>query len=161
MGGGRAAGRTGLRYRRILWPTDFSGLAREALPHAVELAVEAGAELVLLHVVTPPVTYAGPEVAGPVWADLLAKSRAAAREELRRIAAGLKGAKVRVHTVLAEGVAFDQILRVARRLRCDLIVLATHGRTGLAHVLMGSVAEKVVRSASCPVLTVRPAKVKA
>jgi nucleotide-binding universal stress UspA family protein len=53
-------------------------------------------------------------------------------------------------------VPFEQILRVAKRLRCDLIVLATHGRTGLQHVLMGSVAENVVRRAPCPVLTVRP-----
>ena len=63
---------------------------------------------------------------------------------------------LRVHGVVAKGVPFDQILRVAKRLRCDLIVLATHGRTGLRHVVMGSVAENVVRRASCPVLTVHP-----
>jgi nucleotide-binding universal stress UspA family protein len=72
----------------------------------------------------------------------------------------VKRPKVRVHTVLAEGVPFDQILKVAKRLRCDLIVVATHGRTGLAHVVMGSVAENVVRRATCPVLTVRPPRIK-
>lgn len=58
-------------------------------------------------------------------------------------------------TVLVEGVSFDQILRTAERLRCDLIVIATHGHTGLAHALIGSVAENMVRRALCPVLTVR------
>jgi glycine betaine transporter len=60
--------------------------------------------------------------------------------------------------VLTEGVPFPQIVRAAKRLRCDLIVLATHGRTGLAHAIMGSVAENVIRHAPCPVLTVRPAR---
>lgn len=149
----RAAG-----YRRILWPTDFSPVAKTALPYALDLAADAGAELVLLHVLTPPLTYAGPEIPGALWGELQQKNRAAAREELRRLAAQVEGPRVRVHTLLAEGVPFDQILRVAKRLRCDLIVLATHGRTGLGHVLMGSVAENVVRRAHCPVLTVRPAK---
>ena len=148
-------------YRRILWPTDFSGLAKAALPHGVKLAAPARAELVLLHVLTRPVAYAGPEFPVGLWGRLQEANRAAAREELRKIAAGLKGSGVRVHTVLAEGVPFDQILRVAKGLRCDLIVIATHGRTGLPHVIMGSVAENVIRRAPCPVLTVRPPKAKA
>jgi len=154
-GAGKAVG-----YRRILWPTDFSGTAKAALPYAVEMAANAGAELVLLHVLTPPVAYAGPEIPGALWGELQQRNRAAAREEIRKIAAELKDAKIRVHTVLADGVPFDQILRVAKRLRCDLIVIATHGRTGLSHVLMGSVAENVIRRAPCPVLTVRPPKFK-
>jgi nucleotide-binding universal stress UspA family protein len=147
-------------YRRILWPTDFSALAKAALPYAVDLAADSAAELVLLHVLTPPVAYAGPEIPGALWGELQQKNRVAAREELRRLAAQVKRPKVRVHTVLAEGVPFDQILKVAKRLRCDLIVVATHGRTGLAHVVMGSVAENVVRRATCPVLTVRPPRIK-
>ena len=147
-------------YRRILWPTDFSALASAALPHAMDLAADAGAELVLLHVLTPPLAYAGPDIPGALWGELQRKNRAAAREELRRLAAQVRGPNVRVHAVLAEGVPFDQILRVARRLRCDLIVLATHGRTGLSHMLLGSVAENVVRRATCPVLTVRPPRLK-
>ncbi len=153
------AGKSG--YRRILWPTDFSALAKTALPYAMDLAADAGGELVLLHVLTPPVAYAGPEIPGALWGELQQKNRAAAKEELRRLATQVKGPGLRTHTLLAEGVPFDQILRVAKRLRCDLIVIATHGRTGLAHVLMGSVAENVVRRAACPVLTVRPPRMKA
>ncbi len=158
MSGPGASRTTG--YRRILWPTDFSALAKAALPYAVDLAADSVAELVLLHVLTPPVAYAGPEIPGALWGELQQKNRVAAREELRRLAAQVKRPKVRVHTVLAEGVPFDQILKVAKRLRCDLIVVATHGRTGLAHVVMGSVAENVVRRATCPVLTVRPPRIK-
>ncbi len=156
--GARSSKTTG--YRRILWPTDFSPLAKTALPYAMDLAADSGADLVLLHVLTPPVAYAGPEVPGALWGELQEKNRRAAQEELHRLAFQVKGPKVRVHTVLAEGVPFDQILRVAKRLRCDLIVIATHGRTGLAHMVMGSVAENIVRRSTCPVLTVRPAAIK-
>ena len=142
-------------FRRILWPTDFSELAKGALPHAVGLAADAGAELVILHVFTPPPPYSMPEIAGEVWADLQKKQRAAAEEGLRRLAEQVKSPRIQTRTVLAEGAPFDQILRTAERLQCDLIVIATHGHTGLAHALIGSVAENVVRRAPCPVLTVR------
>ncbi len=68
----------------------------------------------------------------------------------------MAGPHLRMHTLLTEGVSFDQLLRAPNRLRCDLIVMATHGRTGLAHAITGSVAENVLRRAPCPVLTVRP-----
>ena len=141
-------------YRRILWPTDFSPLAEVALPHALKLAAENSAELVVLHVLFPVVLYPIPEVVGAAWDQL----ERAGKAELHRITKKLQDQmpKLRVHSALAQGVPFDQILRAAKRLRCDLIVLATHGRTGLRHVLMGSVAENVVRRAPCPVLTVRP-----
>jgi nucleotide-binding universal stress UspA family protein len=146
------------RYRRILWPTDFSALAKAALPHAVGLASVAGAELVLLHVLPLPAMYAVPEISGAVWVPLQRKIRAGAERRLRGLEKQAKGPNLRIHAVLAEGVPFLQILRVAKRLRCDLIVLATHGRTGLTHAIMGSVAENVIRRAPCPVLTVRPAR---
>ena len=149
---------TTLSYRRILWPTDFSPVANAGMKHAVDLAVACGAELVVHHALTPPLAYAGPEIPGALWGELQRRNRATAKEELRRIAERIKAPKLHVHTVLTEGVPFDQILRVAKRLRCDLIVVATHGRTGFSHVLMGSVAENVVRRAPCPVLTVRPPK---
>ena len=145
-------------YRRILWPTDFSPLAKTALEHAVRLADDHGAELVLFHALTPPTTYAAAEIPGKLLVDIADRNRAAAKQELDQLARAIRRPNLRIHTVLAQGVAFDQILRVARKLRCDLIVIATHGRTGLAHVLMGSVAENVVRRAPCPVLTVRPSE---
>ena len=143
-------------YRRILWPTDFSEFAKGALPHALHLAADAGAELVMLHVFTPPPPYTMPEISGDLWAEMLQKQRAAAEERLRRLAGQIREPKIQIRTVLAEGAPFDQILQTAERLQCDLIVIATHGHTGLAHVLIGSVAENVVRRAPCPVLTVRP-----
>ena len=151
---GKATTWTG--YHRILWPTDFSPRAKAALPHAVGLAKEANAELVLLHVLPSPGAYIVPDMAGAAWIPLLRKGRAAAQAHLRRLEKQMAGPHLRTHTVLTEGVAFHQIVRAAKRLRCDLIVLATHGRTGLAHAIMGSVAENVIRRAPCPVLTVRP-----
>lgn len=154
---GKAIKRTG--YQRILWPTDFSSLAKVALPHAVGLAADAGADLVLLHVLPSLAAYA-PDVSGALSASLQRESRTAAQRELRRLEALVKGRNIRMQTVLTEGVPFDQILQTAKRLRCDLIVLATHGRTGLAHAIMGSVAENVIRRAPCPVLTVRPPRLQ-
>ena len=144
------------QYRRILWPTDFSPLARAALPHAVALASDAKAELVLLHVLPLPAMYAAPDISGAVWIPLQRKTRAAARLRLLRLEKQVKGPNLRTHMVLTEGSPFLQLVRAAKRLRCDLIVLATHGRTGLIHAIMGSVAENVIRRAPCPVLTVRP-----
>jgi len=143
-------------YHRILWPTDFSPLAKTALPHAVGLATQTAAELVLLHVLPSLAAYVTPELSGALSVSLQRKTRAAAQRELRRLEAQVKAPKIRIHTVLTEGVAFQQIVRAAKRLRCDLIVMATHGRTGLVHAIMGSVAENVLRQAPCPVLTVRP-----
>lgn len=143
-------------YHRILWPTDFSPLAKAALPHAVGLATQTDAELVLLHVLPSLAAYATPEVSGALSVSLQRKTRVAAQRELHRLETQVKAPNIRMHTVLTEGVPFDQILRAAKRLRCDLIVMATHGRTGFVHAIMGSVAENVLRQAPCPVLTVRP-----
>jgi nucleotide-binding universal stress UspA family protein len=147
-------------YRRILWPTDFSPLAKAALPHAVGLAAGTGAELVLLHVLPSLAAYAVPDLSGALSVSLQRNARVAAQRQIHRLEKQVKGPNFRTHTVLTEGVPFDQIVRAAKRLRCDLIVLATHGRTGLAHAIMGSVAENVVRRAPCPVLTVRPQKLQ-
>ncbi len=148
------------RYHRILWPTDFSALAKAALPHAVGLASSAGAELVLLHVLPSLAAYTVPDLSGALSVSLQRKTRAAAQRQLRRLEKQVKGPNLRTHTVLTEGVPFLQIVRAAKRLRCDLIVLATHGRTGLIHAIMGSVAENVIRRAPCPVLTVRPPRLQ-
>jgi nucleotide-binding universal stress UspA family protein len=147
-----------VHIKKVLCPVDFSDPSREAMHFAVDLAQRYGAEVVLLHVYQVP-AYAFPEgmvLAGPdVLANLvdrIARTLAAWREDAAGRAAGL--------TVAAEtamGVAHTEILRVARERKADLIVVGTHGRTGLAHVFLGSVAERVLRTAPCPVLTVRPA----
>ena len=156
MGTRRHETRTG--YHRILWPTDFSPLAKAALPHLPKLAGGSQGELVILHVLPTLAAYAYQDAAWLPWDKIEQENRAVGERGLHRLETQIHTSRpdLRVRGVLATGVAFDQIIRAARRLKCDLIVLATHGRTGLKHVLMGSVAENVVRRAPCPVLTVRP-----
>ena len=153
----RRKARGGMGYRRILWPTDFSHLASAALPHAARLAGAGRAELVILHVLSPPAIMPVPDLSGAVWTRILESNRAAAQTRLKRLADQVRRRLpgIRVQGLLAEGQPEIEILRTARRLRCDAILLATHGRTGLAHVLIGSVAERVLRMAPCPVLIVR------
>ena len=138
-----------LPIHTVLHPTDFSDRSRNALLLACALANDYGARLIVLHV-----AWTAPLVSGegmlPTDPDLI---RRAAMEELERLevpAAG--GAFVRR---FEEGDAVAAILRVAQEVPADLIVMGTHGRTGLGRLLMGSVAEQVVRKAPCPVLTVK------
>ena len=97
-------------------------------------------------------------MAGLPWEQIDRANRAIGQRKLDRLTKAIQAEhpELQVHNVVAKGVVAEEILRVARLLRCGLIVLATHGRTGLKHVLMGSVAENVVRRAPCPVLIVRP-----
>jgi nucleotide-binding universal stress UspA family protein len=141
--------------RKILVPVDFSEPSREALRFACDLARRYEAQVTLLHAYQLP-GYAFPEgylVAGPASVNdllgLVDKALAEARRE-----AEAEGVKVETRAVM--GVAFAEIVRAAREGGFDLVVMGTHGRTGLKHALLGSVAEKVVRKAPCPVLTVRP-----
>ena len=142
------------RVRCILCPTDFSDPAATALEHACELAKVLPARLVLLHVIAPA-AYPLPELATlPGFPDLQGELRKAVETDLegwrRRVPAGIA-----VEVALREGVPHDEILAAARESACDLIVMATHGRTGWKHALLGSIAERVVRLSQCPVLTVR------
>jgi nucleotide-binding universal stress UspA family protein len=143
-------------YRRILWPTDFSPLAQTALPHVLGLASGAGAEVVLLHVLPSAAMYLIPPKMGPALGRLQREARGAAQMQLRELERQVQGPGIHAHGVLAMGVPFQQIVRAAKRLRCDLIVLATQGHAGAAHAIHGIVAEHVVRWAPCSVLTVRP-----
>ena len=145
-------------YRRILWPTDLSRLARTALPHALQLVTGSNGELVIVHVLPTVAAYVAPELAGLPWDQIDRANRVIGKRKLDRMTKAIQAEhpELQVHDILAKGVVAEEVLRVARRVRCHLIVLATHGRTGLKHVLMGSVAENVVRRAPCPVLIVRP-----
>jgi nucleotide-binding universal stress UspA family protein len=120
------------------------------------LAARDGAALVLLHVYPPVAIYALPEVAGSALIRSDEAWRAEAEQELGRTRERIRQAGVAAHALMVEGYPPDQIARVARRLRCDLVVLATRGRTGLLRLLLGgSVAERVIRRAPCPVLAYR------
>jgi len=141
-------------FHRILCPIDFSSGSREALRVAAELARGSDAALVVVHV-WQPTQWAAAEVqlAPGVLQDLL-DSEHAELARWRAQATELRGGEVDVKFLT--GAPWDQIVGVARADRAiDLIVMGTHGRTGLRHVLLGSVAERVVRHAPCAVLVVR------
>jgi universal stress protein A len=144
------------RPRRVVHATDFSPASRAAFRHALELARGAGGALTLVHVLAPVVPPAGGSYALPQAYDhLQAEARAAARRQLDRLVARARAAGVRATGLVVEGVPASRIVDVARRGRAHLLVLGTHGRTGLARVALGSVAGQVLRQASCPVVTVR------
>jgi nucleotide-binding universal stress UspA family protein len=135
----------------ILYPTDFSDHSRVAFGLASALAREQGARLVVLHV-NPTL---GPMVAyGGALAQLQPEEE---REKLRKELEQFRvpDPRVRVEYRLADGEPAAEILRAAGEAGCDLIVLGTHGRTGLARLVLGSVAEQVLRQAPCAVVTVR------
>jgi nucleotide-binding universal stress UspA family protein len=147
-----------MTIRKILLPTDFSAHSREAQAWAIELARRYDASLTLVHVYQP-ISYALPEGYVLPSANLLADLEVSLGRALDDAKKQLEaGSGLRVDTALMQGVPFAEIVRFAREGSYDLIVLSTHGRTGLRHVLLGSVAEKVVRKAPCPVLTVRPSE---
>ena len=146
------------RISRILHATDFSPASRGAFAKAVELAKANRAELYLAHVMSPVIPMNGDGyVPAKVYADIEASARAAAQKQLGALAGrARKGGVTRVRPLLMlGGPAHEQINRVARARRADLVVIGTHGRTGLSKLFLGSVAGRVVSSAACPVLTVR------
>jgi nucleotide-binding universal stress UspA family protein len=142
--------------RRIVHATDFSPASRPAFARALDLARANRAELIALHVMTPLVLYP-PEVYVPAetYDRLLADMRADATRQLDRLVARAKAAGVRARGVVLVGIPHDRIVRAARSARADLLVIGTHGRTGMARLFLGSVAARVIATASCPVLSVR------
>jgi nucleotide-binding universal stress UspA family protein len=141
--------------RHILCPVDFSETSRGALHYAVDLAHRYDAALTLLHVYQPPgftlpegMVVAGAESFADLQRDIESALRAW-RDEAERLSGRA------VATATAMGSTYPEICRYASDNHVDLVVIGTHGRTGIAHALLGSTAEKIVRHAHCPVLTVR------
>ena len=145
-----------IKLNKILVPTDFSDYSKRALPYGCALAAEFGADLHLLHVMqdviglVPEVGIAFPPT-GDYWREL----QESAEKALEQLPGSLWSGGQSVVRATREGVPFVEIVRYAKEHEIDLIVIGTHGRTGLSHILLGSVAERVVRKAPCPVLTVR------
>lgn len=141
--------------RRILCASDFSPASRPAVKLATEMARAFDADLMLFHAyqVSAPMSAEGP--LPPAVVDTVARdAHDQARRKLDALAESTKGRRTRSSTLLAEGSPAEAIVTAAKRKRANLIVLGTRGRSGLGRMLMGSVAESVVRTAPCPVLTV-------
>jgi universal stress protein A len=143
-----------LRIKRILVPVDFSGCSRKAVKYAVALARQFDAEILLLFVVQ--VNYlAGGEMGGVDFPLFEQEMREAGRRKLELLIADDIGGLAPVSASVRAGQPVGEIVAAAKDLDADVIVIATHGHTGLKHVLLGSTAENVVRHAPCPVLVVR------
>jgi nucleotide-binding universal stress UspA family protein len=137
--------------RRILCPVDFSEPSENALDYAVDLASKFGADVQLVHVYQLPV-YALPDGAMMAGPEFTTKVTAELQKALEELAEKKTGAKIETH--LVEGIPYKEIVRLGDELEADLVVMGTHGRTGIKHLLLGSVAERVVRSSQRPVITV-------
>jgi nucleotide-binding universal stress UspA family protein len=147
-------------FTKIIAATDFSEDSERALEYAEELARRFGAEITVVHVDQPlsPVMMSpdfGAGVDVGAMSHIAEEQRLLAQRELDKIVGRLRDSGLKARSLLRVGSPFLEIINTAQSEGGDLIVLGTHGRTGLAHVLMGSVAERVVQKAGCPVLTIR------
>ena len=142
--------------RRILFASDFSKASGKAFATSLMLAKTTRATLTILHVIAPLVPVSPDQYVGPeTWRELDEETRKWTRRKLAALTARAGKAGVKVATITADGSPAQQIVRVARSKRFDLVIIGTHGRTGLAKFFLGSVAGRVVSTSPCPVLTVR------
>ena len=142
--------------RRIVFASDFSKASRKAFAAAVRTAKRARAGLSIVHVLAPflpvgPDQYVGPDT----WEEVDKEARKWATRHLAGLAEKARAAGVRPSVFLVEGTPAREITRFARKTHADLLVIGTHGRTGLAKLFLGSVANHVIATASCPVMSVR------
>jgi nucleotide-binding universal stress UspA family protein len=150
----RVEGKPAVVIKRILVPIDFSEYSLHALQYAVRFAKQFKAELLLLHVIEPvvyPTDFSFGQIAFPNIEDELHRR---GEEELKRLREEV-GREVAARSFIRLGKPFLEITEAAREHSADLIIIASHGHTGVEHILFGSTAEKVIRKAHCPVLTVR------
>ena len=142
--------------RRIMHPSDFSTASQAAFNKAVDMAKADRAELTIVHVLSPVMPVPGDGYISPkVYEEIAASTRAWAQKQLDKRVATARAAGVRAKGLLMDGIPHEQIVRAARAKRTDLLVLGTHGRSGLAKLFIGSVAESVLRGTRTPILVVR------
>lgn len=150
-----------LAIARILAPTDFSECGKKAVRYALRLAEQAGARLTLVHVLDLPAQAYGMISTGDGFLSgeeiekFYRGARRQAEASLAAARAELPPHGVEIDTVVEVGRPAEHVIDLARKLPADLVILGTHGYTGLKHLLLGSTAERVVRGAPCPVLVVR------
>lgn len=146
-----------MAIEKILVATDFSDGALQAIEYAIDLAQPIDAELIVLFVVEPAHYGTGADLySGSLDPSILVQEQQRiGREQLSRLGQRLDNRAIRFRTLLETGTPYRIIAEVAKTRRADLIIMATHGRSGLSHLLLGSVTERVIRTAPCPVLTLR------
>jgi universal stress protein A len=140
----------------ILVPTDFSPYSCEAFAWADVLARKFASKIVILHVMSEKAAEEMTSVPGNPWERVLAQEEKDMADHFHACLVSDFDTSVDRETTVAVGAPHAKILEVARERNATMIVMSTHGRTGLAHALMGSVAEKVLRSAPCPVFSIKP-----
>jgi nucleotide-binding universal stress UspA family protein len=146
-----------IEIRHILCPTDFSDGARRALDQAMAIARWSGARVTVLHVVPPPASAgAAPDAHMVPSAGVLPTDHDALRQEMRQFLEASSTPQDGVDLLVREGPSAGEIVRQAELLRPDLLVMSTHGRSGLTRLILGSVTEHVLREAPCPILIVPP-----
>jgi nucleotide-binding universal stress UspA family protein len=144
-----------MQIKTILFPTDYSNGARAAMDHAISLAKDYQAKLILLYVIQD-ISIAEWYIPSSISAgELIEDMQKSAWQEMDKWFAEVSKQVNDVEKMVVRGVPFVEIIQTAKERNADLIVIGTHGRTGIDHMLFGSTAEKVVRKAACPVLTVR------
>jgi nucleotide-binding universal stress UspA family protein len=144
-----------MRIKTILFPTDFSNGARAAMDHAISLAKDYSAKLILIYVAQNVPVTEWDNLSPHYETEMMNDLEKSAGIEMGKWVSEVSAKAGDVEQVIARGVPFVEIIKTAREKNADLIVIGTHGRTGIDHMLFGSTAEKVVRKSSCPVLTVR------
>ena len=143
--------------RPIMHASDFSTASRPAFRKAIELAKSKRTRLLIVHALTPvipPLMGEGVYVPPSTWRDVDKSARRAAQRQIARLVEEARRAGVRAEGLIVDGTPADRIVRVARARHVDLLVLGTHGRTGFSRLFLGSVAARIVATATCPVLTV-------
>jgi universal stress protein A len=144
---------TAFKLKKILVPIDFSECSQKALQYALSFARQFKASLVLVHVVN--INFGYGEIAAIDYPTLEKQIREGSEKQLATLAQQEIGESIPAEIHVCAGAAAREIVEAARNLDCDLIIISTHGHTGLKHVLLGSTSESVVRHAPCPVLVVR------
>ena len=147
-----------ITINRILCPVDFSDESKDTLQYAIEFARNSGAEIVLLNVLPSESMYSYDTYVVPM--SVLESTRKSAEEELDKLALKVKSELVnsKIITEIADGNPADSITESPKRNETDLIIMSSHGRTGISRLLLGSVAELVLREAHCPVMVIKSSK---
>lgn len=148
-----------MKVKKILATTDLSKLSRIAVRHALEMALAEGAEVIVYHVISEDSDWLDKNDALNPARALLPKQKQRLVEFIKENFAEFLG-KVKIRQIVEVGVPYKEIVRKAEEERADMIVMSTHGRTGMAQFMLGSVTQKVVAHAACPVLSLRPPKMR-